>query len=997
MAKRKKKREKHVRKPAPRDVRWRNVLLTAIGIAVVVIVTLIFLLPAPQSEAIITIQLEQARLALQAGRFPQAEELAKLTPESSPQYESSRLIAGEAATRDGRPLVALEYYASIVDGTSPEALLAVYSSGELYRANCQLQPALAAYTHVLEFEPDNPAVHERAAFLLGASGQVWESVDHHLALVRLNSWTLDSLAILADVERSVDQGPFAEQCSAEQPDDMLAQLALANTRIGDGQLAAARPILERVVDARPNWMAAQAMLGLLLDATSDWSALAAWSQALPGAADAHPTIWYIRGIHARNAGNIELAAGCFAQSLVLAPEYRQATYQFGQMLAQLKDSRAEVFVERARQQAELGQMLDQVLASRGASERSTQIVTESLDKLGRGWEAWAWAQTAQQLYPAANWPQPIADRWKPALRADLPRTSPDVNPIKRNDFSSYLALARSSSRHLVAPSSRPLEPASTLVDAKIRFEIEADSGIALAYENGGDPATPGSRMFEQTGGGVGVLDFDNDGWPDLYFTQGSPWKTGENTPSPSAKYFDHLYRNVSGQRFVESSALAGVQNLHFAQGVAVGDFDADGFADLYVANIGTNRLWRNNGDGTFSETSDGLSGRESHWTTSAVMVDLNGDQLADIFDVNYLQGNEVFTLICDGRGCSPKIFEGCPDQLWINQGDGAFELLTVAGPAVDSKGLGVLAVILGEDKLPSLFVANDQVPNFLLSVEVKENGALELHDDALLKGVAFNDDGLPMACMGIASDDIDQNGLVDLLVTNFSNESNSLYLQDALGMFADATQASGMKGPSYPYVGWGTQFLDADLDSLPDLVVVNGNVDEDSPASGDFRMRPQFFQNTGNAQFQLREPVEIGSYFAATYAARGLAKLDWNRDGRMDFVVSNIGSPGLLVSNTSSATGQYLNIELRGTVSAREPIGATVHVTTDQGAWTKQLVAGDGFQAANQRMLQFGLGNAKQVTSVEVRWPSGLTTRREGVELNTTLSIVEGRSDALAD
>jgi hypothetical protein len=509
-------------------------------------------------------------------------------------------------------------------------------------------------------------------------------------------------------------------------------------------------------------------------------------------------------------------------------------------------------------------------------------------------------------------------------------------------------------------------------------------------------------MFEQTGGGVGAFDYDLDGHVDLYFTQGAPWPTGSAAPRVDAEFVDHLYRNFGGRTLGKVGSVAGLQNLGFGQGVAVGDIDGDGFPDLYVANVGRNRLYRNNGDGTFSAADEALADWPTAWSTSCVLVDLNGDGLADIYDVNYLAGEQVYELICGGKACSPKVFPGAPDDVFLNRGDGRFAPLAGATPQQEAKGLGVVAARFGEDPLVGLFIANDQVPNFFLQAnrlpasdgDEESPPMIELADRALLRGLAYNMDGLAMACMGVAADDLDGNGLLDLLVTNFMDEPNSLYLQDAPGLFVDATRTAGLQGPSFPYVGWGTQFFDADLDGQSDLVVVNGHVDDYRDEGKLYQMPPQFFRNRGRARFEQLTPDQLGDYFTQKYLGRGLARLDWDNDGRMDFAVSHIGQPAALVRNASERVGGFLNLVLVGTSSSRDAIGAIVEIETDRGTATRQLVAGDGYQASNQRLLQFGLGTAQQVRRIEVRWPAGSSTVLQppaGAEtINQELLIVEG-------
>ena len=245
--------------------------------------------------------------------------------------------------------------------------------------------------------------------------------------------------------------------------------------------------------------------------------------------------------------------------------------------------------------------------------------------------------------------------------------------------------------------------------------------------------------------------------------------------------------------------------------------------------------------------------------------------------------------------------------------------------------------------------------------------------------------------MGTAADDVDDNGLIDFFVTNFKDESNTLYLQITDGLFQDMSRTAGLDAAGIPFVGWGTQFIDAELDGDLDLVVANGHIDDYRDENGEFQMRPQLFRNQGNTQFLEVTPDEAGDYFEKKFLGRGLAKLDWNQDGLMDFAVSNIGSLASLVTNTTENPGHFINIQVHATTSSRDAFFTQVEVRTDQQHWTRQLLAGNGYHASNERLLQFGLGSIVDVKSVRVRWPSGAETLVESPDVDCTLELVEGK------
>lgn len=941
--------------------------------------------------------LQQARAALSQGDWKRAERLAGLIPESSADWVAGRMVAGEAATKAGRLADALRHYLTLSDRSDqPEdAAAGQYYAAEVYRELGQLAKAEEAYRAVLARTPDNIATHERLAFLLAVTGRHWEAQPHYWRLLKSGSAGVSELLILADLERPVEHRDFLENCARKAPDDPLARFGLAVHDYWEGKLPDAEVNLRSALAEMPELFSGQAMLGELLLNRGD-EAFPHWHQALPAEASSHPDIWYVRGLWARRQGQLRVAVHCFWRALQLTPIHRRATYQLGQVLLLLDEPSGRDFAERAEELTRLTRILDNVVRTKLKRERPYHETTLILEQMGRIWEACGWALAARQAFPEAEWPHEVFSRLTGMLNDELPLIVKSENLALRYDFSAY-----PDDRSLFAgqgsdpPGSRSDQrPAPR--QATVQFvEQAAEVGIEFVYDNSPDPSTPGARTFEQTGGGVAVVDFDLDAWPDLYFTQGAEWPNGSTEPLLSPQLIDRLYRNLGGRSFDEVTPRTGLGDPGFGQGAAVGDLDSDGFPDLYVANIGRNRLYRNNGDGTFSDvtSASGLADKEAgrEWSTSCLVADLNADGLPDLFDVNYLTGRHLYEILCGGKACSPVNFEGVPARLHLSRGDGNFEFVPGATPTANAKGLGLVAFDLQSRNRPSLFIANDQVPNFFLrNLGSDDRRNIRLEEQGFVCGLALNGDGSAMAGMGIAADDANGDGRLDFYVSNFTDESNTLYLQDTDGLFVDATNAAGLRAPSFSFVGWGTQFLDADLDGNPDLVLTNGHIDDYRDQGGQYHMRPQFFRNTGAARFVELFAADAGSYFDREYLGRGLARLDWNRDGRMDFVVSNIGDRASLVTNQSTGTGHFLNLRLHATATARDAIGAVVEVATADRRWTKQLVAGDGYQASNERLLQFGLGPAARVAEVRIDWPSGQSTTLRNLPVDVTIELVEG-------
>jgi hypothetical protein len=389
---------------------------------------------------------------------------------------------------------------------------------------------------------------------------------------------------------------------------------------------------------------------------------------------------------------------------------------------------------------------------------------------------------------------------------------------------------------------------------------------------------------------------------------------------------------------------------------------------------------------------------EGAWTTSCTISDLNSDGLADIYDVNYLAGDDIGRRVCTENGlpvaCDPNLFAAAQDRLLQNVGnEAAIDFTGESGiTKEDGKGLGILVADLLPSPSLELFVANDGEPNFLFE---SDGTGFSYSETALLSGLSLDSAGRSQACMGIASGDIDGDGDLDL--TNFYREHNTLYLQTQPGQFEESTQEFGLFAPSLKMLGFGTQMLDANLDGWLDIAVVNGHVTDLSVDGTPYRMRPQFFVNEGGKRFtELRADV-AGAWFDHEQLGRSMARVDWNRDGREDFVVSHLDTPAALMTNQSIRTGNYLKLYLRGVESHRDAIGARVSLVADGRELVRELTAGDGYQASNERVLVFGLGSATNASDVRITWPSGTVQQVPDLAANSTWTIVENGMPASQD
>lgn len=954
--------------------------------------------------------LKTSKEALGRGDFEGAIRDAKRIPSGSRHASAARMVEGEASQRLERLDEAVALYRQIPI-SAPEYLAACSVAGDVRLHQGRLDEAEAFWRGGLQTNPESSFIQGRLTLVLGLEGRRWEALPMLHSLIKRGESSPQVLLMAGDVDHLLDIEKELQRCRDVAPEDPGPMLGFARIRIREGKTEEARKLLEVVRERRPQWTEGWVQSGLLA-AEGDAQAFSTWLSAAskcPGIED-HPGYWLARARWEERQGEerqgeeredrAESRARCLWEAARRHPNSVTAHYQLGQLLkAMQRESDAKPFLARAAQLEQLAAQLTTIYE--GATPEGMLEAARLFDSLGRPWEAWAWTKAAyesdsKRLEPLKG----VVAKMERVLREAKPAMDiPEASPAQKLDLSSFSLPSDSAGEPKTSARPKETSPVANRNDGRFRFTDDAAAaGLDFTYFNSGDPATEGMRMFEFTGGGVGAADYDRDGWPDLYFTQGVPFPAAEH---PAAvKPTDELFRNGGDGRFRRVTHPSGLVEEDYGQGLAWGDLNNDGFADLYVGNIGPNRLWQNNGDGTFSDLSPSLSdrGREA-WTTSVLMADLGGDGVPDLYAANYLAGKDVYTRLCPKggvpRSCPPTAFDAADDSYQESSGAGEWLERTVEAhlAAPNGNGLGLLAADFDNDRRLDLFVANDAVPNFFF-VRNTETHPATFREQAFESGLAVDGEGKPQACMGVAADDLDGNGLVDLFVTNFYVESNTFYQNLGALLFRDATPDSGLRKPSYSMLGFGTQAFDADLDGAPDLVVTNGHVDDFRHIEIPFRMPPQFYANDGAGRFHEVSKSSLGPHFEKEVLGRGLALLDWNRDGLDDFAVSHLDTPASLVTNRTEPRGKSLTIELIGTTSPRVPFGARVEVLAGGKTRTRQLTAGGGYQASNSVRMVFGLGDAARIDSVRIHWPSGLT-EEIGADPGAELTVVEGSARGL--
>ena len=548
---------------------------------------------------------------------------------------------------------------------------------------------------------------------------------------------------------------------------------------------------------------------------------------------------------------------------------------------------------------------------------------------------------------------------------------------------------------------RPITAGGFVKSGPVVFEdVTKKSGLDTWKHTMGTPEK--HYIIETTGSGVGLIDYDNDGWLDIYLVNGSTVDalTGKTTPPHAA-----LFHNNHDGTFTDVAAKAGVTNDRWGIGVTIADYDNDGWPDIYVTNFGKNRLYHNNHDGTFTDVAEKAGVTLGNWSTGSTWGDYDGDGLLDLFVpgyVHYDMANQPAsssngTTLCQFRGvevmCGPRGLKGEGDHLFHNNGDGTFTDVSVKAGVSDKDlyyGLTSLFIDVNGDGKPDLLVADDSTPNYLYIN--KGNGTFE--DDSYASGYALNEDGRETASMGIAYGDYRNNGLIDFYNTTFSDDYNPLYRNDGDANFTDVSYQMGIAEPTIPFLGWGTAFLDFDNDGWKDLMVVNGHVypQVDKTNWGTtFAQRPLLFHNIDGKKFELMPAVE-GTGLAEVFPGRGMAVGDLFNDGKLDVVINVLDGHPVLLRNVTNDKNHWIEMKLvGGPKGPRDAIGATVYVAADGMRQRGDVVVGGSYASSNDPRLHFGLGEATKIDLVEVHWPDGAKEKFSIAKVDQIVTLVEGK------
>jgi tetratricopeptide (TPR) repeat protein len=931
--------------------------------------------------------LVQARKLMQEKRFPEAETLLSRLPSRWSNDAEASYRLGVCQHVSGRIDAALASWSRIGPGSPwslhaglAEARTLVGDAGRFADAETILEGLMARL---------RPSESQEVRYTLSKL-YFWEGRRDAIRRLLERGWstTSDPIEDLRDSWR-VDHAPTMiekvreaiDNASKLAPDDDRVWLARANLEIQTGRLDEASTWLDRCETRRPDDPAVWRSRLDLARASNDPSAVLKALQHLPASSFTEAERLALRSWLASKRGDADRERQALERQLEIDPGDNRAL----ERLATLAWDAGQT--ERAREyrsrKAELDRIKDRYRALIDAPITPSQFAElgKLSQSLGRRFEARGWWSLRAVSAPS----DPDATTALALLRdhPDAPRSVPD----------DILPKLISTSDRAMASQSKPSTPSTT----QPRFRDDAESaGLSFVFDNGRSPLR---QIPETTAGGVGLLDFDGDGLLDVYVVQGGTFPPRPALPNTG----DRLFRNKGNGSFEDVTERSGIGRMprRFGHGVTVGDFDNDGFPDLFLTRWRGYALYRNRGDGTFEDVTAkaGLDG-DRDWPTSAAFADLDNDGDLDLYVCHYLKWDAEHPTLCNRvtstaaservdpdqkyNYCTPRPFAALPDHLFRNDGGRFVDVTAEAGIVdKDGRGLGVVAADVDGDGLVDLFVANDTTANYLWH----NLGGMRFEETGLANGVACNADGAFQAGMGTACGDLDGDGRPDLLVTNFYGESTTFFRNLGHGVFSDQTSAIGLAAPTRYLLGFGITLLDVDNDGRLDLAIANGHVNDDRP---DYPYDMPTSLLMGGEGGHLTDVTQAaGSPWTIPRVSRGLAAGDLDNDGKIDALLLPQKSPLVYFHNQTSA-GHSLTFQLEGTTSNRDGVGAVVAVVAGGRELVRTRCGGGSYQSASDPRLHFGIGTERRVEKVEVRWPSGRVDRFGPLDGDRVYRLREG-------
>ncbi len=946
--------------------------------------------PSPPSQSVADASVDfvsQARQAIARNDFAAAEKALQNQLVKDPSDTVALELAGDLAVQRGDAASAVQMYQAAAGHLSPPALPLLDKLTQTLVMAGKPFDAITVLHETIGHFPNHPQPRYDLAGLATMVGRPSESLESLRWLAQRQQSDAESLLVLANPGRVEPDLEMCRKLSELAGKDLRPDFGLARWEASQLNWDAVANRLEPMVARHKDFLPGSLLYGRALIELDEGDKLMAWQSQVPGGAEEDAEYWIVAGLWSQNQSRHPEAARALWESLRLdAASHPEVMTSLMRSLNEIgRAEEAEIVADLIHKHGIMRDALLTHLERDGRSQQAAMKVAEAMEELGRLWEAEAWARLAITLPD-----DPLADVRKRhlAIHSQLTVKTPWQLPERmvgsRIDLSDLPLVQWSAAR-----SDKPI--AADLAAGEIRFEDQAaQRGWVHTCAIAPEAVQQGHWIFQSVGGGVGVIDFDLDGWPDFAaaMLDGKPLQSNS---SPN-----RLFRNLDG-KFVDVTAATGYRDTGFGQGITVADYNDDGFPDIFDANIGRNRLYRNNGDGTFQEVDAGLESDD--WTASAVIADIDGDSIADLYEANYCSGREPYEQPCrNNKGistCPPLQFDAQTDRVWKGRSDGTFQEMTKDWMEQTSPGRGLGAVVGMLDERPGLdlYIANDMTANHLWSADLQEP-PFRLTDLGAIRGLGFNSQSSSQASMGMAAGDPDQDGDIDFFLTHFTKDHNTFYEQVGPGLWADRSHQFGLALPSMMMLGFGTEWADFDNNGTLELIVANGHVDDVDRAEIQYRMPPQLFQVDRRGRYAELDRKSLGKYFEGEHLGRALVSVDVNRDGKTDVAITHLYDPVALLVNQTRSSGQSIGLELKSVHSQRDAIGAKVSMIIAGKKVFAQLTAGDGYMCSNQRRITVGTGGIDQAQEVHVTWPSGKTSNFGTLASGRDYLLVEGEEEA---
>ena len=847
----------------------------------------------------------------------------------------------------------------------------------------RLHECMDVFDSALQLNPDNHKIRRILYDMCWGTEDRPRAIPHGQILVRERQFDLLLLLSLSNTESRTDGAKTFVEIASRNSRDNRPLVAEAKLQIGRGNFKAASKLLHSVLDLHPNHLPALALLCRVLIDLDDYENFALIAQAEHEGIEEYPEFWLAMGDWCLHHQQTLAAARAYWEATQRDADIREAWLKLSTSLKQSDESSLKIDAVPADAIDRRVLLLTRFSQTKSRFENSGRNsraiiveIAEILRDLGRLWEAEAWSSIAMTLPEDKS---VSVESVRTSIINLLSKTTPWQNEERHPELKinlSNLPMPHFESDSMVSDQSKNL-PATRVLNSykKIRLSNEAQKRGLIFFGRTGDRLDrPGIQHYQTLGCGGGAIDFDLDGWCDLYLAAAG------GTPPNRDSQSNALFRNLEGS-FVDVTTPANSGDTGFSQGIAVGDVNEDGFSDLLVLNYGPNTLLINNGDGTFSDTTDrlGVDENKTEWSSSAAIADIDGDGLADLTVLTYGTGSDPVTHQCRhpvtklARACSPLYFPGAADHILKNEPTGHFTDMSSRwnfAPSIVGRGLGITAGSFDTEPGIDIFIANDLTSNHYWSRS--DTKQFQLQETAVLRGLGSDDHSPAQGSMGIATGDLDRDGDLDLYVTNFFNECNTFHEQLSPGMWRDRTSTQNLYAPTLPMVGFGSETIDLENDGFEELVITNGHVDTyPSENAAPYAQPMQVFRRHSNGGYLSIGDSISDNYLKQSHVGRALWTIDVNRDAQTDMVVTHQTESVALLVNQTATDYKWIELQLVGSDASRDAIGTIACLTNGNQKFTAYRTSGDGYLCSNEQIIRIGLGNTDQDCSVSITWPDG--------------------------